>query len=102
MAKLRDADDLLLSAVKKTITELDLDDMDAAAVELAEQYATAIDASYCDKCEADSSLDTLGPKLLAVLESLGATPVARSKIRKGVASGDGPSRLSALRAARPG
>jgi hypothetical protein len=44
----------------------------------------------------------LGPKLLAVLDALGATPAARSKIRKGVSADDGPTRLSALRAARSG
>jgi hypothetical protein len=102
MAKLRDADTLLLTAVKTTIGELALDDVDLAAVKLAEHYAQAIDAGHCSECDADRDLEDLGHRLLAVLDALGATPAARSKIRKGVATSDGPSRLSALRAARPG
>jgi hypothetical protein len=102
MAKLRDADTLLLTAVKTTIDKLDLDDADLAAVKLAEHYAQAIDAGHCSECDADRNLEDLGHRLLAVLDALGATPAARSKIRKGVAAGDGPTRLAALRAARSG
>ncbi len=44
-------------------------------------------------------LDKLGPKLLAALESLGATPAARARI-KGGRSPDAPqSRLAQLRQA---
>lgn len=102
MANLRDADDTLTAAVATTIHELGLDDVDSAAVALARHYAEAIDAGHCDDCDADTSLDTLGPKLLAALDALGATPAARSKLRKGGAPSDGPSRLDQLRAARAG
>jgi hypothetical protein len=100
MAKLRDADGLLLTAVATTIAELNLDDIDTAAVELAKHYAAAIDAGHCSECDADRDLDLLGPKLLAVLESLGATPAARSKLVKGGPPSRAANRLAAIREAR--
>ena len=102
MAKLRDADGLLLTAVATTIAELNLDDIDKAAVELAKHYAAAIDAGHCPECDADRDLEDLGHRLLAVLESLGATPAARSKQIKGGAPSAVANRLSVLREARRG
>lgn len=100
MAKLRSADGLLATAVAATINELDLDDEDKAAAELAKHYAAAIDTDHCSECNADRSLDTLGPKLLACLEALGATPSARARLVKGGAANAGPNRLGTLREAR--
>lgn len=94
MARPRDADTLLAPAVADTIRQLDLADEDAAAVRLARRYAAAIDDG------GPATLNELGPKLLTVLESLGATPKARAAITKGTTASDTPSRLQALRAAR--
>jgi len=101
MAKLRDADTLLLTAVKTTIEKLELDDIDRAAVKLAEHYAQAIDAGHCPECDADRDLEDLGHRLLSVLDALGATPAARSRITKGgAAPSAAANRLAILREAR--
>lgn len=89
---LRDADELLEPVVAKTVATLTLAPEDAAAAGLALRYAAEIDAA-ADKAEA---LDRLGPKLLSVLESLGATPRSRTAGKPSAA----PARLEALRAAR--
>jgi hypothetical protein len=89
---LRDAGELLAPAVAGTITALTLTAADAAAVKLAERYAAAIDAG-------EDTLEKLGPKLLAALESLGATPQARARLKEGRAAGGKPSGLHALREA---
>lgn len=123
--RLQSADDLLAPAIADTIKHLEPADTDAAAVSLAKRYAAIIDRAesavadadaalaLCDdpdtrhyiqalrsKVEAKELLEKLGPKLLAVLESLGATPVARSRLKGGGAADGGPSRLEAMRAAR--
>lgn len=93
--RIRDATTLIGPAVNQTLQQLDLADEDQAATQLAVRYATAID-------EADDPTDTLnqlGPKLLAVLEQLGATPKARAQITKGTPAG-GTNRIAALHAAR--
>lgn len=95
MARLQSANNLLATEVANTIRSLDVTGEDAAAVKLARLYATEIDQAE-DKAAA---LDKLGPKLLAVLESLGATPTARAKLKGGAPSA-GPSRLAQLRASR--
>lgn len=95
MNHLRPVDDLIRPAVNATIAALTLGDQDKAAVRLAERYADAIDNTE-DRAEV---MEKLGPKLLAVLESLGATPAARARLRGG-GGPHGESRLSALRAAR--
>lgn len=120
--RLRDADDLLAPAVAKTIEQLELADEDAGAVRLARRYAATIDqaaqlaADLADlepednssakrihalakAVEAKGVLAELGPKLLACLEQLGATPVARSRM-KGGKPGGGTNRLEGLRQAR--
>ncbi len=92
--RLRDADDLLAPAVAETIRHLTLGPADAAAVRLAERYAAAIDDAGNRE-----SLEKLGPKLLACLQSLGGTPAARAKLRGGAASAAAGA-LTALREAR--
>lgn len=92
---LRDADELLLPEVKRTIAALETTQRDVAAERLAERYAALID-SHKDPAWA---LRWIGPLLLDSLESLGATPAARGKLREGTASGGGTS-LARLRAAR--
>lgn len=120
--RLRDADDLLAPAVAKTIAQLELAEEDAGAVKLAQRYAATIDqaaqiaAELADlepdndnmvrrvnalakAVEAHLVLVDLGPKLLSCLEQLGATPVARSRM-KGGKTGGGTNRLEGLRQAR--
>lgn len=125
---LRDASELLAPAVTAAISALTLTDADTATVKLAQRYADAIDQAaiaqeladraldridagdlnarlyvqaLAAKVEAKELLDKLGPKLLAVLEALGATPAARAAIaRKGKPADGQPNRLAQLRAAR--
>jgi hypothetical protein len=87
---LRDAGELLAPAVNDTVAALTLAPEDAAAVKLAQRYAAAIDDG--------GDLEKLGPKLLAALESLGATPAARARLKEGSAGGK-PAGLRALRQA---
>jgi hypothetical protein len=97
--RVRSADDLIAPAVANTIQQLqtDLSDEDAAAVRLAERYAAAID----DADDKQAALDKLGPKLLAVLESLGATPKGRAVIGTRVPKEDvGGVRITKLQALR--
>lgn len=125
MPKLRSTDGLLAPAVAETIRHLAPTKQDAAAVKLAQRYAITIDeatnvaadlaaslaeATYDDdiakrlytlakRVEAQTVLADLGPKLLAALESLGATPAARARLRGG-APARAQSRLQALRETR--
>jgi hypothetical protein len=99
VGKLRAADGLILPEVRHTIGQLALQPEDSAAATLAEQYARAIDQATCSACGATGDrLDQLGPKLLAVLESLGATPRARAAAGKTRGGGTG-GKLAAVRAA---
>lgn len=91
MGKLRAAGDTMAYAVGVTIDALTLSDEDKATARLAALYASQIDQDA-------ETLEALGPKLLAALEALGASPRARAAIRKGPASPGG--RLEQLRAAR--
>lgn len=79
-AYLRDTDQLLYPAVCETVAVLDTDPngADAAAVKLAKQYARAIDEA--SDAKQANVLRWLGPELLKVLESLGATPAARAAL----------------------
>lgn len=87
---------MLGPAVAETIRHLKSTDVDTAAVRLAEQYAKAIDDAAGDP----EVLEKLGPKLLACLEALGATPRARAAIVKGgAAGGQGKGKLQAVREA---
>jgi hypothetical protein len=123
---LRDADELLAPAVAATVGALQLtDDRDAAVVRLTQRYAAAIDlaadlAAEADQVQLDPDdpighiqlsrlaaqveavavLGTLGPKLLAALQALQATPAARARRKGGGGDRAEPNRLQALRAAR--
>jgi hypothetical protein len=68
---LRAAEDTLTFAVEETLDTLQLSDEDAGLCRLATTYAAAIDANA-------EALSDLGPKLLAALEALGASPRARA------------------------
>lgn len=94
--RLRAADDLLGTAVQETLDALELSKEDKAAARLARELADTIDGAD-DRQEA---MERLAPRLLAVLESLGATPAARARIRTGGGATRAESRLAALRAAR--
>jgi hypothetical protein len=97
---LRSTDGMMLPAVLEAIDALEVDDIDAGVVRLAKAYAESIDHGRCFHCDSKLSvLESLGPKLLAALEQLGATPAARAKLKGGGAQ-RGDNRLTALRAAR--
>lgn len=66
----------LHDSVTASLEALELDPRDGAARDLAALYAREIDGD-------PDQLDALGPKLLAVLESLGMTPRARTAATKG-------------------
>ena len=91
---LQPAERLLTPAVNATLTNLEFDHADAGAVALARKYAAEIDNGDAE------TLEKLGPKLLAVLDALGATPRARALIQKGGAGGQAQGKLAAIRAAR--
>lgn len=96
---LRDAGDLLLPAVRASISAMQLTDADQSAVKLAERYAALIDGAFEDPKLYAWSLRWIGPLLLDALESLGATPVARDKIKDRKVPGSG-GQLARLRASR--
>src|ERR1700761_5771810 len=98
---LRDTDRLMYPAVCETIAVLKLDPAGqaSAAAKLAKLYAIAIDEA--SDAKQASVLRWLGPELLKVLESLGATPAARAAIKKPTKPADDkPNGLAKLRAAR--
>ena len=86
------SDQLVEAAVAETIDALTLAPEDAAATRLARRYAAAIDAAE----DPQEAMEKLGPKLLAVLEALGATPRSRAASKPATPA----ARLEALRAAR--
>jgi hypothetical protein len=89
---------LMQHAVETTIDALDLTPKDACAVRLALEYAITIDG-----CRDPAwAMRWLGPLLLDCLESLGATPLARSRLKGGPASDGKPNQLELLRKARRG
>lgn len=109
----------------------DLPGTDAGAIRLAERYAAAIDAAVppakfgealryiaglvdpaddvgrrhvqkiIDALAMHATLSDLGPKLLQVLESLGATPRGRVWLKQ-TAKGQTGGKLAAIRAGRTG
>lgn len=93
---LRDAAELLAPAVEETIAALRLEEQDVAAVKLARRYAAAID----DAVDPVGALRYLGPQLLSVLESLGATPAARVRLLKGGTNANVSSDLQRFREGR--
>lgn len=102
MTALRDATELLYPAVCETIAvlKLDPDGADAAAAKLAQQYARTIDQANPGKDYA-YAVRWLGPELLKVLESLGATPAARAAMKISKPDDAKPSVLATIRASRP-
>lgn len=124
---LRPADHLIAPAVAETIEALDTTKADAGAVRLAKRYARDLDdaavisatltkalrdllalnpdlhdrfLTLATRIEETAVLASIGPKLLAALESLGATPAARARLTGGGAPGGGDSRLQQMRNAR--
>lgn len=83
------------SAVGRTLDELELAPADAGAAELARKLAESIDIASGDP----KVLSDLSPKLLAVLESLGATPKARAQNGKEAAPNAAKGKLAVLREA---
>lgn len=81
----------MATAVRASLRTVTLTAADRGAAELAVHYALAIDAD-------PDTLDVLGPKLLAALESLGMTPRARRSLVRGV--NDASSPLDELHARR--
>lgn len=125
MGKLQDAAHLLAPAVEDALGALVLSREDSAAAQLARALARQIDealrAEYlarqaleqtedpmarayiqelAAKVAAKELLDRLAPKLLAVLEALGATPAARARLKGGKIPDAPESNLSKLRLAR--
>lgn len=125
MGKLQDAADLLAPAVDEALGALVLGREDQAAAQLARAYARQIDEALraeflarqaleltedpmtrayiqelAAKVTAKELFDRLGPKLLAVLESLGATPWARARLKGGKIPDAPESNLAKLRKAR--
>jgi hypothetical protein len=98
---LKDADWLMLAAVRTTLAALEPGPEDAAAAKLAETIAANMDATT----DGVYASRWLAPELLKVLTALGATPEARAAItRTAKTGGDKPdapvSRLDQLRTAR--
>jgi hypothetical protein len=112
------------AAVAETLDALSLAAEDRAAARLAETYARQLDRAGAIEAQADrvlrktdgdaelaelvsalkaklsaqTTLATIGPRLLDVLTALGAHPKARAALGKGGAP-SGPSRLQAVREA---
>lgn len=126
---LQPADQTFAAAVAKTLDSLELQENDAATARLAEKYARELDDAQATAAQADkvlrrldsdevdpetvelvsalrsklaarTALESLGPKLLAVLDALGASPKSRAQVGRGVMKGGKGGRLAELRAAR--
>jgi hypothetical protein len=93
---LRDADDLLAPALETSLDALELTGADSGVAQLARGYARAMDEARDPAWAAR----WLGPELLKALESLGATPMARSRVGRQPEPPRGTPQLDALRAAR--
>lgn len=96
--RLRPAENTMAGAVAGALDSLALSGEDQAAARLARHYAECIDAAE-EFDQRQLALAKLGPALLSVLESLGATPAARARVAKGVPS-RAESRLNLIREAR--
>lgn len=94
MATLRDAKELLEYSTAEALAAIDAEVQDVAAIKLAIRYAAAI-----SRHEGDIEvLNKLGPKLLATLESLGATPAARARMKDHKPADSNEGGLAKLRA----
>ncbi|MBN9739541.1 hypothetical protein DMP23_00215 [Amycolatopsis sp. A1MSW2902] len=80
----------MLGAVRAAVGVLEISGEDKGAVALALRLAVAIDEEDSGRTVAE-----LSGRLLAVLESLGATPAARKALAKGVPA-NGAAKQSAL------
>lgn len=96
--RLRPAEDTMAGAVAGALDSLTLQGEDEAAARLARHYAETIDAAE-EFDQRQLALAKLGPALLSVLESLGATPAARARVAKGVPT-RAQTRLDLIREAR--
>ena len=97
MDHLRDAENTLTAAVALTLNALDnLTEEDTAAKAMAVHYAEVIDNCH-DQAWA---MRWIAPGLLDVLEQLGATPAARSRLKGGKPADAPVSQLAKLRAAK--
>jgi hypothetical protein len=92
----RDAGELLGPAVAETIQALELQPEDAAVAQLARRYAAVMDETESPGWAAR----WIAPLLLVTLDSLGATPAARSRMKSGKPEPHVESALDRLRAAR--
>lgn len=106
-----DSSKLLLARVAETLDALPKDDQDSAVRELAKKYADVIDRSngHCKACDDPDcrrsttsawTMRWIGPLLLDCLAELGATPAARSRLKKAKPEAPKANRLQALRDAR--
>lgn len=84
----------LEQSVRESLGTLDLQPEDAGVRELALRYARTIDETV--DAEGRAAMSDLGPKLLAALVELGATPKARAAAGQPPAPSSG-SKLAALR-----
>jgi hypothetical protein len=92
----RDEDELLLPAAEVTIAALGLGERDQAAAQVVRTLARTIDAA----ADPAAALRVFGPQLLKVLESLGGTPMARSRLPvKRPERPDRPNAIAQLRQA---
>jgi hypothetical protein len=91
----RDPDELLLPDVEKSLAALELGPQDEGMAQLARRMAAAIDEAQVPA----SALRWIGPELLKVLESLGGSPMARSRLPKQEQPHQ-PSKLDELRLRR--
>lgn len=121
VGRLRSVEGLLAPAVAETVASLAVQPEDAAAVKLAGRYAAQIDEAHQvaadlaevkpvdedqgrrlarleKRVEAQAVLAELGPRLLAVLVELGATPRARGQ-KASAPAGGGLARLREARGA---
>lgn len=90
---LQPVDAMFAPVVTEALKNVALTDADKAAVLLARRYADAIDLAE----DRDQALALFGPKLLAVLGELRATPKARGAAKPEPAKS---GRLAALRQSR--
>lgn len=86
--------------VDASIAALSLTSADAGAAQLAREYAALIDSAIGDDADRAWALRWIGPLLLDCLESLGATPAARARLKDGKQAPAPESPLDKLRAAR--
>lgn len=108
----RDTEKTIAHHLAVTLEAVPRDDQDSAVRELAKHYADVIDNSSghcrdcadvnCKKSATDAWLARwIFPLMLECLAELGATPAARSRLKKGKPEAPRASKLQALRNSRP-